>query len=103
VEEELQRHESVLDHSFIAEAHDFIRSERVSRDMYRENARRWIRFDELFDEGGSLRDALTWTINATLRLYEAFEPYARHYLPDAAVVVSPHDAAYIELFRQDGA
>jgi hypothetical protein len=95
LEEQLASHGSVLDHSFIAEAHTFIRSERMSRNMYLAANERRI----YYDEAKWRRDALSGTIDATLRLYEAFEPHARQHLPDAAVSLRDDEIEYVELLR----
>jgi hypothetical protein len=95
LDEQLQRHESVLDHSFIAEAHDFIRSERMSRNMYRAANEKRI----YYDEDSWRRSALAGIVDATLRLYEVFERYARRYLPDAAVSLRDDEIEYVELLR----
>jgi hypothetical protein len=98
LEEQVHRHERVLDHAFVAAAYAFIRSERTGRNMYG--------YEEVVhDEDGWKRTALASLADDVSRLLDAYEPYAREYLDrdlafrlrdeaiDAAELISGHREA----------
>ena len=75
LEEQLRRHESVLEHDFVAASYRFISEERRFRDIYRRRAE-YVGMTE----GG--RTGLDGVVSAVITFLDSFEPYATEYLDD---------------------
>ena len=81
VEEQIQRHDPVLDHSFIAAGYRLIRLTRIERNQYLDRS-------ETFDPDRRKRIALSAMVDTVLVFYDVYEPYAEQYLDDAAVALT---------------
>jgi hypothetical protein len=93
LDEQISRHERVLDHAFITAAYRYIRNERMSRNMYLDPR-------EHHDEDGWKSSALSGLSDMLTTLLDAFQPYARRYLGDDWNVVQGDDEIdYTELLR----
>jgi hypothetical protein len=98
LQEQIARHERVLDHAFIVAAYRFMRSARSARSMFA-------------DEDGSHRhpekwraDALAVAVTAVLDFLVVLEPYAREHLPPGRWPVEVEDDeidATERLYRSD--
>jgi hypothetical protein len=84
LEEQIQRHEQVLPHAFIAEAYAFMRNERINRNMYLDDRAH-------YDEDSWRETSLGSLVNAVLILWDAYEPVAERYLGDPSVSLSQEE------------
>jgi hypothetical protein len=92
VEQQIQRHESVLDHAFIAAGYRYIRMARMSRNMYADD-------EQHHDIDAWKKDALDGAIGSAKTLYEAYEPYAAGHIEKASVELREDEIASIERIR----
>jgi hypothetical protein len=98
LDEQITRHERVLDNPFVAAAYDYMRGELISRNMYLDER-------EHYDDDGWKTTSLGGIADEVLRLLDVFEPYARSYLGrDWGVKLSDDSVDYAErVYRRPGA
>jgi hypothetical protein len=95
LDEQIQRHERVLEHAFIAASYTYIRSERMSRNMYLDDR-------DHYDEDSWKNTALGGIAEDITRWLDVFEPYARRYLgSDWRVTLRDDEIDFAELIHRD--
>jgi hypothetical protein len=104
VEEQIQRHERVLDHNFVTAGWTFVREARMSERQYFAKFQRppHLQADNrLRVERRRQVVALDTAVTAASRLYDVFEPYASEYLDEVAVALRPEDITDAKMLLSD--